>query len=163
MTHCYILASMSSVLQHQLKDYLSVIDMILSLKDMFGEQWRLDMQIDMRELMNTKMAKGTSVRYYFWKYLIIYTFWRSLMVRLMLNLKLILSLSCNLNSFNQFKLNCSMNKINFIFFKLLNALQEAKGIIKGHPWRDRIPVAEAYFLSFLLFLTLILCNCTTLI
>ena len=39
MTRCYILASMSSILQHQLKDYLSVRDMILSLKEMFGLLW----------------------------------------------------------------------------------------------------------------------------
>ena len=36
MARCYILASMSSVLQHQLKDYLSAY-IILSLKEMFGE------------------------------------------------------------------------------------------------------------------------------
>ena len=36
------------------------------------------------------------------------------------------------NSFNQFKLNYSMNKINFTLSKLLNALQAAEGIIKGH-------------------------------
>ena len=37
MTHYYILVSMSSILQHQLKDYLSVRNMILSVKEMFGE------------------------------------------------------------------------------------------------------------------------------
>ena len=37
-----------------------------------------------------------------------------------------------LDSFNQFKLNCSMNKIDFTIFELLNALHAAKGIIKGH-------------------------------
>ena len=36
------------------------------------------------------------------------------------------------DSFNQFKLNCSMNKINFTLFELLNALQATEGIIKGH-------------------------------
>ena len=37
------------------------------------------------------------------------------------------------NSFNQFKLNCSMNKINFTLAEILNALQAAEGIIKGRP------------------------------
>ena len=38
MARCYILALMSFVLRHQLKSYLSASDMILSLKEMFGEQ-----------------------------------------------------------------------------------------------------------------------------
>ena len=38
-----------------------------------------------------------------------------------------------LDSFNQFKLNCSMNKLDFTVGELLNALQAAEGIIKGHP------------------------------
>ena len=36
--------------------------MILSLKEMFGEQCRLARKIAMRALMNTKMAEGTPVR-----------------------------------------------------------------------------------------------------
>ena len=36
------------------------------------------------------------------------------------------------DSFNQFKLNCSMNKIDFILSKLLNTLHAANGIIKCH-------------------------------
>ena len=62
MARCYILASMSSILQYQLKDYLSARDMILSLKEMFGEQGRPTRQIAMRTLMNTKMTEGTPVR-----------------------------------------------------------------------------------------------------
>ena len=37
------------------------------------------------------------------------------------------------DSFNQVKLNCSINKIDFILAKLLNALKIVKCIIKGHP------------------------------
>ena len=38
MARCYILALMSSILQYQLKDYLSATGMILILKEMFGKQ-----------------------------------------------------------------------------------------------------------------------------
>ena len=62
MTHYYILALMSSILQHQLKDYLSVMVMIMILKEMFREQGQLARHISMRALMNTKMAKETLVR-----------------------------------------------------------------------------------------------------
>ena len=58
----YILASISSILQHQLKDYLSAIDMILSLKEIFGEQGQLSRHIAMRALMNTKIDEETPVR-----------------------------------------------------------------------------------------------------
>ena len=37
------------------------------------------------------------------------------------------------DSFNQFKINYRMNKIDFIRSELLNALQVVEGIIKGHP------------------------------
>ena len=37
------------------------------------------------------------------------------------------------DSFDQFKLNCSMNKIDFTLVELLNALQATGDIIKGHP------------------------------
>ena len=37
------------------------------------------------------------------------------------------------NTFNQFKLNYSINKIDFTLVEVLNALQETEGIIKGHP------------------------------
>ena len=38
MASYYILATMSLILQHQLKDYLSATDIILSLKEIFGKQ-----------------------------------------------------------------------------------------------------------------------------
>ena len=52
---------------------------------------------------------------------------------IMVNLILIVFSSRCLTLFNQFKLNCSVNKINFTFNKLLNALQVVEGIIKGYP------------------------------
>ena len=40
MAKCYILASISNVLQHQMHDVELVSDIMLSLKEMFGEQGR---------------------------------------------------------------------------------------------------------------------------
>ena len=48
------------------------------------------------------------------------------------------------DSFNQFKLSCSMNKINFTFCELLNALQTVKGIIKGHYSVDNVEKTLLY-------------------
>ena len=40
MAKCYILASISNVLQHQMQDVELVSDIMLSMKEMFGEQGR---------------------------------------------------------------------------------------------------------------------------
>ena len=62
MSKCYILASISNVLQHQMQDVELASDIILSLKEMFGEQGRSVRQETMRQIYNSKMAEGTSVR-----------------------------------------------------------------------------------------------------
>ena len=61
MTRCYILASMSNILQHQHENMATAYDMMMSLKEMFGEQNRAGRQVDIRALLNTKMAEGTPV------------------------------------------------------------------------------------------------------
>ena len=61
MTRCYILASMSNILQHQHKNIVTAYDMMMNLKEMFGEQNRASRQVAMRALLNTKIAEGTLV------------------------------------------------------------------------------------------------------
>ena len=62
MNKCYILASISDVLQHQMQDVELAPNIMLSLKEMFGEQGRSARQETMRQIYNTKMAKDGSVR-----------------------------------------------------------------------------------------------------
>ena len=62
MAKCYILASISNVLQHQMQDVGLASDIMLSLKKMFGEQGHSARQETMRQIYRTKMAEGTSVR-----------------------------------------------------------------------------------------------------
>ena len=62
MARCYILASMSNVLQHQHEPIATAYDMMLNLKEMFGEQNCAGRQVAMKALLNTKMAEGTRVR-----------------------------------------------------------------------------------------------------
>ena len=62
MAKCYILASISNVLQHQMQDVELASDIMLSLKEMFGEQGRSARQDTMKLILNTKMAQGTLVR-----------------------------------------------------------------------------------------------------
>ena len=62
MAKCYILASISNVLQHQMQDVELASDIMLSLKEMFGEQGHFARQETMRKIYNTKMVEGGSVR-----------------------------------------------------------------------------------------------------
>ena len=62
MAKCYILAFISNVLQHQLQDVELVSNIMLSLKEMFGEQGHSARQETMRQIYNTQMTEGTSVR-----------------------------------------------------------------------------------------------------
>ena len=62
MAKCYILASISNVLQHQMQDVELASNIVLSLKEMFGEQGYFARQENIRQIYNTKMVEGTSVR-----------------------------------------------------------------------------------------------------
>ena len=62
MAKCYIFAFISNVLQHQMQDARLASDIMLSLKEIFGEQGHFARQETMRQIYNTKMAEGTSVR-----------------------------------------------------------------------------------------------------
>ena len=57
MTKCYILASISNVLQHKMQDVELTLDIILSLKEMFGEQGYSARQETMRQIYITKWLK----------------------------------------------------------------------------------------------------------
>ena len=62
MAHCYILASMSNVLQQHHESMVSAYDIMANLKEIFGDQSRAGRQVAMRALLNTKMAEGTPVQ-----------------------------------------------------------------------------------------------------
>ena len=62
MARCYILASISNILQHQHENMAIAYDMMMNLKEMFGEHNRAGRQVAMRALLNMKMAEGTPVR-----------------------------------------------------------------------------------------------------
>ena len=54
---CYILASISNVLQYEMQDVELASDIMLSLKEMFGEQGRSATQETIRQIYNTKWLK----------------------------------------------------------------------------------------------------------
>ena len=62
LAKCYILASMSNVLQQQYERMLTTYDILLNIKEIFGEQSRAARQVAMKALLNKKMAEGTLVQ-----------------------------------------------------------------------------------------------------
>ena len=62
MAKCYILASISNILQHQMQDVELASDIMLSLKEMFGQQDYFARQETIRQIHNNKMAEGSLVR-----------------------------------------------------------------------------------------------------
>uniref|UniRef100_A0A1U7WIF5 Uncharacterized protein LOC104224468 n=1 Tax=Nicotiana sylvestris TaxID=4096 RepID=A0A1U7WIF5_NICSY len=114
MARCYILASMSNVLQHQHQSMESAYDILENLKEMFGDQNRAAKQTAMKALLNTKMVEGSSVRDHVLKMM-----------------SLLNELETLPDSFQQFRLNYNMNKMDLSLAKLLNELQSAETIIKS--------------------------------
>ncbi|KAM3216676.1 hypothetical protein P3L10_026117 [Capsicum annuum] len=62
IVRCYILASMTNVLQHQYQFMTTAYDMLKSLKNMFGEKNRAAKQMTIKFLLTMKMIEGTSMR-----------------------------------------------------------------------------------------------------
>ncbi|EOX98948.1 Polyprotein-like protein [Theobroma cacao] len=61
LAKCYILASMTNVLQMQHQGLATARDMIYNLQEMFGEQNRSARQAALKGLMSTKMVEGSPV------------------------------------------------------------------------------------------------------
>ncbi|XP_077249427.1 uncharacterized protein LOC143888978 [Tasmannia lanceolata] len=62
LAKCYIIGSMSNVLQQQHVGMAVASDIMLNLKEMFGEHSRSARMIAIKGLVSTKMVEGTPVR-----------------------------------------------------------------------------------------------------
>ena len=104
-------------------------NIMLSLKEMFGEQGRSVRQETMRQIYNSKMAEGTSVR--------------EQCLRMISNLNTLEVLGADIDgesqvdmilqslpeSFKEFKLNYNMNKKVYTLSELMNELVATEGIL----------------------------------
>ena len=129
MVKCYILASISNVLQHQMQDVELVSDIMLSLKEMFGEQGRSTKQETMRQIYNTKMAEGTSVREHCLKTISNLNTLEVLGTDIDGESQVDTILQSLPESFKEFRLNYNMNKNVYTLSKLMNELVTAEGVL----------------------------------
>ena len=129
MAKCYILASISNVLQHQMQDVELASDIMLSLTEMFGEQGRSASKETMRQIYNTKMAKGSSVREHCLTMISNLNTLEVLGADIDVESQVDMILQSLPKSFKEFRLNYNMNKKVYTLSKLMNELVAAEGIL----------------------------------
>ncbi|XP_028091040.1 uncharacterized protein LOC114291184 [Camellia sinensis] len=130
VANCYILASMTNVLQKQHEGVPTTKDMMVNLKEMFGEQSRSACQITMRGLMSTKMVEGTLVREHVLTMISFINILETLGADIDGETKIDVILSFLPYSYNQFILNYNMNKMIVAPLELLIMLQATEDLIK---------------------------------
>ncbi|XP_028073555.1 uncharacterized protein LOC114275751 [Camellia sinensis] len=131
---CCILASRTNVLQKQHEGVPTAKDMMVNLKEMFGEHSISACQIAMKALMSAKMVEGTPVREHVLKMISFINILENLDVNIDGETKIDAILSALPDSYNQFILNYNMNKLIVALSELLNMLQSTEDVIKkGNP------------------------------
>ncbi|KAB1216080.1 hypothetical protein CJ030_MR4G026974 [Morella rubra] len=131
LAKCYILASMTNMLQKQCENLVNAKDMITSLQEMFGEHSKSARQQIMKLLMTTKLVEGASVRDYVPNMMSYIYELESLGAGMDDKTKVGVILASLPESFNQFVLNYNMNKMDVTLPELLNMLQSAEELIKN--------------------------------
>ncbi|XP_059650724.1 uncharacterized protein LOC132296550 [Cornus florida] len=126
MAKCYILASMSNVLQHQHQSFVTTRDILLNLKEMFGEQSRAARQVAMKQIMNARLPEGTPVGEHLLKIISYFNELEVLGADIDGETQVDIILQSLPELFNQFKLNYSMNSMAYSLSELMNALQAAE-------------------------------------
>ena len=101
---------MSNILQHQHENMAIAYDMMMNLKEMFGDQNRAGRQVAMKALLNTKMAKGTPVQDYVLKMIAHLNELEILEVEIDSESQVDIVLMSLPESFKNFHLNYSMSK-----------------------------------------------------
>ena len=129
MAKCYILASISNVLQHQMQDVELALDIILSLKEIFVEQGHYARQETLRQIYNIKMAEGTSVREHCLRMISHLNTLEVLGADIDRESQADMILQSLLESFKEFRLNYNMNKMIYTLSELMNELVAAEGIL----------------------------------
>jgi len=122
MARCYVLASMSNVLQHQLQDIDHANGILTFLNEIFGEQNRTAKSGTMRSLLNTKMVEDTPVREHCLSMIAMLNSLEVLGAKIDGESQVDIILQSLSSSFNQFRLNVTMNKQDFTLSELMNEL-----------------------------------------
>ena len=102
---------------------------MLSLKEMFGEQGYSARQETIRQIYNSKITKGTSIREHFLRMISNLNTLEVLDVDIDGESQVDMTLQSLPKSFKEFRLNFNMNKKIYSLSKLMNELVVVKGIL----------------------------------
>ncbi|KAL6570335.1 hypothetical protein OROMI_014849 [Orobanche minor] len=130
MARCYILASLTNVLQHQHQAMGTAVEMMRNLTETFGHQNRAARQNTMRVLMTTQMSEGTPIRDHVLKMMSHLNELSILGATIDAESQVDIILGSLLRSFEQFRLNYNMNHSTYTLAELLTELQSAEGLFK---------------------------------
>ena len=108
---------------------LTAYDILLNLKEMFGEQGRAAWQIAMKALLNTKMAEGSPVQEHVLTIIFYLNELEVLGTEVDGKTQIDIVLMSLPESFSNFCLTYNMSKSNYSLTELLKELQAAEGII----------------------------------
>ena len=133
MARCYILASMSNVLQQQHHNMPTAAEMMLSLKDLFGEQDRSARFEAMRKIMSTSMPEGASVREHVLRMMEYLNEIEVLGGFIDGDTKIDIILHSLPRSYENFRLNVIMSKKGYTLAELLTDLVAAEGLMGKGP------------------------------
>ena len=112
-----------------MQDVKLALNIMLSLKEMFGEQGRSARQETMRQIYNTKMAEGSSVREHCLTKISNVNTLEVLGANIDEESPVDMILQSLLESFKEFRLNCNMNKKIYSLSELMNESVAAEGIL----------------------------------
>ena len=136
VARCYILASVNNVLQQQHRDIDNASDMIYSITEMFGAQGRQARQAAVRQFMNYRMRPGTPVREHMMTIMGHLNEMEIMGAEIDGDTKVDMILETLTDSFDNFKLNYSMNKLDYSLPELIKELQAAETIL--HKGKNKV-------------------------
>ena len=128
MAKCYILASVSNVIQPQHQFYTVASDILFSIKEMFGTQGRLERQRAMRDFLKAKMSEGTPVQEHLLKMFDHLNTLEILGAEIDGESQVDIILESLPESYDQFKLDYVLNHKDYTLSSLMAALQATRGL-----------------------------------
>ncbi|KAI3471446.1 hypothetical protein Pfo_031193, partial [Paulownia fortunei] len=130
MARCYILGSISNVLQQKHQNMETASDVMESLREMFEHQGRQARQAAIRSIMNMRMKPGTPVRDHMLALIAQFNVAEVLGAEIKSETQVDMALETLPEMFSQFKVSYNMNKLNMSLTELMKELQNAENVLK---------------------------------
>ncbi|XP_022850432.1 uncharacterized protein LOC111372359 [Olea europaea var. sylvestris] len=130
MACCYILASMSNVLQQKHQNMQTAFDIMESLQEIFGHQSRQARQAPIRAIMNTRMKSDASVRDHMSTMIGHFNTVEVFGAGIDSETQIDMVLETLPEMFSQFIVDYNLHKMDMSLTKLMKELQNAESVLK---------------------------------